>query len=88
MKISDKRAAALSICDSYRTYEKEHCLSAYWNDFIPYMLPPPCDHENDRVEWVEDRFEVLYKAATQWIILDLMARIETLENPTTIFGHD
>ncbi len=76
-----KHTAALEVFAAQSIPDKERALFAHWNTFLDYMLPQPSDHENDRVEWVDNRFEVLYRAASQWLILDLMARVEALETP-------
>jgi hypothetical protein len=80
--IQSRRAASQTIMLADNHDDKKVSLK-YWNLFIPYLLPAPSDHENDVAEWVEDRFEVLYRHATQWVITDLMARIEALENPNS-----
>lgn len=76
-----KLTAALAIFDAIHPETQHKCLNDYWDLFFPYFLPAPCDHENDWAEWVDNRFEQLYRAATQWLIIDLLARVEHLESP-------
>jgi hypothetical protein len=87
--IQSRRAAAQEIMlvanfiDSEPGLDAKKETLAHWDLFVGYFMPAPSDHENDVAEWVDDRFNTLYRHATQWVITDLMARIEALENPNS-----
>lgn len=71
----------MAIFDAVVHETKHKCLTAYWDMFVDDALLSAAPHETDWAEWVDNRFEALHKRATQWLIVDLMARVEVLESP-------
>jgi hypothetical protein len=72
---------------SAQTIDQQQRALNHWSSFVPYAMPDMMAEEFD-VEHIERVYEILYNRANQWYtnyrLLALEARLESLENPEAV----